>query len=107
MATLVETARRNAADLAPVRLAPDGDAKQSGAASLRFPAAGAWQAGDYFSVVGDVAFYLVAGDNTVVATTAETGPFPAGVHDFVLPDDATHVAVIAASGTLNATAWQS
>ena len=55
-------------------------------------------AGDTVVVFADNSFHLVAGDSTVVATTANAGPFPAGVYAFVLPDACTHVAMIQATG---------
>lgn len=107
MADLSDIGRGVARANADIRLGPTGDARQTGAGSLRFPATGAWTSGTYYTIVADAAFYMRCGTVAVNATTADTGPFPAGVHDFTIPDACTHVAVIAASGTLIATIWKS
>lgn len=107
MSALDETSRKDAEAQSQVRLAPLAGVAQSGAGSLRFPASGAWAPGDWFTITSSAAFHMEMGGGAVVATTAEAGPLPFGVHDFVVPTGATHVAVIAASGSIDVTAWKS
>lgn len=102
-ATLAETQRRNANDLAPVRLLPvDTTGWASMAASLRF---GPFEPGDYVTIAVDAAAHINAGNDTSDAD-ATNPQIPFGLQDFVMPTGTTHVSIFG-NGSGNGVAWKS
>ena len=101
--TIDEVPHRNAEDNAPVRLLPvDTTGWASMVATIRF---GPFPEGSWVTIAVDAAAHINAG--TVAAVAIGTNPqIPFGVHDFVMPEGATYVAIFG-DGAGNGCVWKS
>lgn len=86
---------RSRAELTQVALLPTtaDDGAVALAVAQQFPRAGAFVPGDSLVVASSQAFHVVAGDGSVLASTASPR-FAAGVYKLTVPDGCSHVSMV-------------
>lgn len=104
MSTITDEGRKIALEKYGVRLLPTAtDKSHLIAASASW---GPFVPGDYVTIALTSDSYIATGGDSIVATTDDI-LLPVGVHDFVIPSNVTHVALISTWSDAVAAVWGS
>lgn len=104
MSDISDSGRKSALERYGVRLLPS-----SGARSHLIAASASWGPfveGDYVTLALTDESHVAAGGASVEATTSDI-LLPVGVHDFVIPEGVTHVALYSSELNAVAAVWKS
>jgi hypothetical protein len=104
MSTITDEGRKIALEKHGVRLLPTADDKSH--LIVVSASWGPFVEGDYVTISLSAESYIAAGLSSVVATTDDI-LLPVGVHDFVISEGITHVALISTWSGAVATIWGS